>query len=271
MRLAAVKNLTKPKVCKSACQEWVGPMAMCRHKMPVFAQGEGYTSSKQRVLACGGLPAFLNHDQMDSYFGRWLGRNKHYKELRPDSVCEDLKNLVWWVQEHDAMAERVGVNARRFATRVLGEEMVHQYLLHVLKEVAALLRYPVADAWRSVHAMLAKSNGLPAAQAKLRAVEATGASTAALTQLVRLTPQTIAAAFRGREERKGAMVEAALAWAPHASRHMAPPHPSSAKYAHIITPGGATPGAEVVALPGARGKLLQQQQQQQQQQHRHGA
>jgi hypothetical protein len=53
---------------------------------------------------------------------------------------------------------------------------------------------------------------------------------------VKLTPQTIAAAFRQREERKGAMIEAALAYAPHASKRMAAPHPSSAKYDHIVHP-----------------------------------
>ena len=207
MRLAAVKrNLTsstttssttsgssssssssngKPRECKTACQEWVGPMRMCRSKYPVFAQGEGYTSSKQRVLGCGSLPLFLEHDGMDSYFGRWLVENKHYKvislrsfvhslvlfagfrwsvrslwfvlsvsvgalskgnnlcakrhmneqyqALRPESVCDDLKRVVWWAVEHDEMAQRIGVNARRFATRILGEHMVHMYLLAMLQ------------------------------------------------------------------------------------------------------------------------------------------
>lgn len=51
-----------------------------------------------------------------------------------------------------------------------------------------------------------------------------------------MTPQTIAARFREREERKGAAIEAALAWQPHAYKSMAAPHPSSAKYAHIFHP-----------------------------------
>jgi hypothetical protein len=83
--------------------------------MPVFAQGEGFTSSKQalrwcpaachdwslstplynQVLACGSLPLFLSHDAQDSYFGRWLKNGKHFKLLRPDKLCDDLKNVVW--------------------------------------------------------------------------------------------------------------------------------------------------------------------------------
>jgi hypothetical protein len=38
---------------------------------------------------------------MDSYYSKWLVPNKHYKLLRPGHVCEDLKNLVWWVEEND--------------------------------------------------------------------------------------------------------------------------------------------------------------------------
>jgi hypothetical protein len=41
MRLAAHKNVSKIKECKSACLEWVGPMHMCKYKIAVFAQGEG--------------------------------------------------------------------------------------------------------------------------------------------------------------------------------------------------------------------------------------
>ncbi len=152
MRLAAVKNASaKPRECKSACQEWVGPMRMCRNKFPVFAQGEGYTSSKQRVLGCGSLPLFLSHDDMDSYFGRWLVADKHYKKLRADNVCDDLKRVVWWAEEHDEMAQRIGVNARRFATRVLGEHMVHLYLLATLQEISALMTYPAAQAWHNLY------------------------------------------------------------------------------------------------------------------------
>lgn len=44
MRLAAHKNQSKVAEkggCKSACLDWVGPMHMCKHKIAVFAQGEG--------------------------------------------------------------------------------------------------------------------------------------------------------------------------------------------------------------------------------------
>jgi hypothetical protein len=63
-------------------------------------------------------------------------------------AASPLLLIARWAQEHDAEAAAIAVNARRFATRVLGEDMVHLYLLNVLKEVAALERYPMQDAFR---------------------------------------------------------------------------------------------------------------------------
>ena len=83
--------------CTSSCKAWVGPMHSCRFKYPVFIQGEGYTSSKQRILACGSMPMFLDHDEHDSYYDRWLTPNFHYRVLNKTRVCTDLAQNVWWV------------------------------------------------------------------------------------------------------------------------------------------------------------------------------
>ena len=45
--------------------------------------------------------------------------------------CFSLCFQVWWAAEHDESAQRIGVNARRFATRILGEEMVLYLMLPV--------------------------------------------------------------------------------------------------------------------------------------------
>jgi len=75
------------------------------------------------------MPLFLSHDGMDSYFGRWLKPNKHYKLVRPEHICDDLKNAVWWATEHDDMAAQIGVNARRFATRVCAQLIANVWQL----------------------------------------------------------------------------------------------------------------------------------------------
>ena len=157
--------------------------------------------------------------------------------------CFSLCFQVWWAAEHDESAQRIGVNARRFATRILGEEMVlylmlpvclcaltttrshvlflvktpllffypffkmyailgfvlqsvlvcffiflqvHQYLLHVLKEVAALQTYKMSEAWASIHATLDRTNALPAAQKKFATMEEAKQGTAALHSMVKI-------------------------------------------------------------------------------------
>jgi len=62
---------------------------------------------------------------------------------------------------------------------------VHQYLLHVLKEVAALQTYKMSEAWASIHATLDRTNALPAAQKKLATMEEAKQGTAALHSMVR--------------------------------------------------------------------------------------
>jgi hypothetical protein len=60
-------------------------------------KGYGYTSAKERNLACGSVPIFLEKDDVDTYFGRWLMEGTHFKRLRPDSMCDDLDDTIDWV------------------------------------------------------------------------------------------------------------------------------------------------------------------------------
>ena len=48
-------------------------MDTCQYKLAVFAQGYGFTSAKERNLACGSVPVFLEKDTQDTYFGRSEG------------------------------------------------------------------------------------------------------------------------------------------------------------------------------------------------------
>jgi hypothetical protein len=146
---------------------WEPPMGMCRFKAAVFAQGEGYTSSKHRTLGCGSLPVFLEYNSHDTYYGRFLQPDTHYKRLRyslrPNAtdqddagscVCGDLDRLAAWLQTHDAEAAAVGANARRFAETLLGRPMVEAYLLAVLQEAHALQEragYDVGAVVKEVH------------------------------------------------------------------------------------------------------------------------
>jgi len=40
------------------------------------------------------------------YFGRWLKEGTHFKKLRPESMCEDLDDVIDWVTANDKDAQR---------------------------------------------------------------------------------------------------------------------------------------------------------------------
>ena len=104
---------------------WAGPMDTCQYKLAVFAQGYGYTSAKERVLACGSVPIFLERDKVDTYFGRWLKEGVHFKRLDPATMCEQLDEVIDWVLANDSEAKRMGEAARGFAEAVLSREMLN--------------------------------------------------------------------------------------------------------------------------------------------------
>jgi len=145
---------------------WEPPMGMCRFKVAVFAQGEGFTSSKHRTLGCGSLPVFLEYNAHDTYYGRFLTPGVHYKRVRYSlranatdqddggtCVCGDLDRIASWASQHEHEAKGIGAKARSFAEKVLGKPLVEAYLVAVLKETASLQRlanYDIAAVLREV-------------------------------------------------------------------------------------------------------------------------
>ena len=52
---AAVPTVAALDIAPRTKQNWEHPLAMAEHKMALFLQGEGFTSTKQRVLASGSM------------------------------------------------------------------------------------------------------------------------------------------------------------------------------------------------------------------------
>ena len=146
---------------------WEPPMGMGRFKGAVFAQGEGFTSSKHRTLGTGSLPIFLEYNAHDTYYARHLQHDVHYKRIRyslrsnatdmddgGSCVCADLDYMTSWLLRHDAEAKEIGENARTFAQTVLSRQMVESYVLAVLREAADLekrTKYNIEAVVREVH------------------------------------------------------------------------------------------------------------------------
>jgi len=57
----------------------------------MYPQGEGYTSSKQRVLASGSCPVFAELTGHDTYYGRFLKENVHFKRVHVDPPPEGMR------------------------------------------------------------------------------------------------------------------------------------------------------------------------------------
>ena len=120
---------------------WAGAMDACQYKFAVFAQGFGYTSAKERILGCGSVPIFLERDNVDTYFGRWLKEGVHFKRLNPETMCEDLDEVIQWIIDHDAEARRIGEASRQFAETILSKEMLNGYIVAMLQEISTLQKH----------------------------------------------------------------------------------------------------------------------------------
>jgi hypothetical protein len=55
--------------------------------------------------------------------------------LNQSDLCNSLEGALDWGRSHPQVAEAVGLNARRFASTLLGPRMLHEYVLTLLNEV----------------------------------------------------------------------------------------------------------------------------------------
>lgn len=71
-------------VRNSKKDDWESPLEQARYKLALFMQGEGYTSSKQRDLASGSCPVFVEQSADDTFYGRFLKEGKHFVRVPVD-------------------------------------------------------------------------------------------------------------------------------------------------------------------------------------------
>ena len=132
---------------------WEHPLAMGRFKLALFMQGEGYTSSKQRILASGSCPLFAELTEHDVYFGRFLKEGTHYQRVRVGNesmqcgghacvTCMDLDRAVKWVETEDGLAKKCANEAKRFSDLFFSRRALLEYLRTLLVEVAAIQAPP---------------------------------------------------------------------------------------------------------------------------------
>ena len=168
VREALVECATKSTLRKEldiaprTSNNWAHPMESGHHKLALFVQGEGYTSNKQRVLATRSAPVFAELTEHDTFFGRFLREDTHYKRVRvkpgPCGTfntacvrCKDLDSTVRWARDDDDAAASMGRRARAFSDLVLSRKMLRSYLLTLLREVSRLQIHNLTDVIRRVN------------------------------------------------------------------------------------------------------------------------
>jgi protein glucosyltransferase len=112
----------------------------CRYRYKIYVQGRSWSVSEKYILACDS-PMLAIDTPFRDFFSRGLVAGKHYWPIDPADKCRAVKFAVDWGNSHPEQAMRIGQEGSGFAREDMSMEYVYDYMLHVLKQYAALLRY----------------------------------------------------------------------------------------------------------------------------------
>ncbi|XP_051200058.1 uncharacterized protein [Lolium perenne] len=112
----------------------------CRYRYMIYVQGRSWSVSEKYILACDS-PMLAIDTPFRDFFSRGLVAGKHYWPIDPADKCRAVKFAVDWGNSHPAQARRIGQEGSGFAREEMSMDYVYDYMLHVLKQYAALLRY----------------------------------------------------------------------------------------------------------------------------------
>ncbi|CAM0910649.1 unnamed protein product [Alopecurus aequalis] len=112
----------------------------CRYRYKIYVAGRAWSVSEKYILACDSAMLALDTNYKD-FFSRMLVAGKHYWPIDYELKCPSIKFAVDWGNAHPEEAQRMGQEGSRFAREEMDMEHVYEYMLHVLTQYAALLRY----------------------------------------------------------------------------------------------------------------------------------
>ena len=96
--------------------------------------------SEKYILACDS-PMLVVDTKFQDFFSRGLFAGKHYWPINPLNICRAVKSAVDWGNADPGRAQRIAEEGSRFAREDMGMDYIYEYMLHVLTQYAALLRY----------------------------------------------------------------------------------------------------------------------------------
>ncbi|XP_044441875.1 O-glucosyltransferase rumi [Triticum aestivum] len=112
----------------------------CRYRYKIYVQGRAWSVSEKYILACDS-PMLAIDTPFQDFFTRGLVAGKHYWPIDPARKCAAIKFAVDWGNAHPGQARRMGEEGSGFAREEMGMDYVYEYMLHVLTQYSALLRY----------------------------------------------------------------------------------------------------------------------------------
>ncbi|PNT77349.1 protein O-glucosyltransferase 1 isoform X2 [Brachypodium distachyon] len=112
----------------------------CKYRYKIYVQGRSWSVSEKYILACDS-PMLAIDTSFRDFFSRGLVAGEHYWPIDPAEKCDAVKFAVDWGNKHPRETMRLGEEGSRFAREEMGMDFVYDYMLHVLTEYAALLRY----------------------------------------------------------------------------------------------------------------------------------
>ncbi|KAM0829242.1 hypothetical protein ACQ4PT_067003 [Festuca glaucescens] len=112
----------------------------CRYRYKIYVAGRAWSVSEKYILACDSPMLTLQTNYKD-FFSRGLVAGKHYWPIDNARKCPAIKSAVDWGNAHPEEAQRMGQEGSGFTRTEMDMEHVYEYMLHVLTEYAALLRY----------------------------------------------------------------------------------------------------------------------------------
>ncbi|KAM7276100.1 hypothetical protein ACFE04_017966 [Oxalis oulophora] len=112
----------------------------CTHRYKIYIEGNAWSVSEKYILACDSMTLFVKLNYFD-FFTRSLEPMKHFWPIRSTDKCRDIKFAVEWGNNHTDKAQAIGDDGTRFTEEQLKMGYVYDYMLHVLKEYAKLLKF----------------------------------------------------------------------------------------------------------------------------------
>ncbi|XP_050204136.1 uncharacterized protein LOC126654112 [Mercurialis annua] len=130
----------------------------CTYRYKIYVEGRSWSVSDKYILACDSMTLLIKPDYY-GFFLRSLEPMQHYWPIRKTNKCKDIKFAVDWGTIHPDEAERIGKGGSKFVQENLKMEHVYDYMLHLLREYAKLLKFKPEIPKEGVEVLCVESMG----------------------------------------------------------------------------------------------------------------